>query len=339
MIEFVYQKCYNMGIKYLELVFVYPLLLKPFLTDYLWGGNRLKTEFGFETEKDIAAEAWVFSCHKDGSDIVVNGEFKGKTLPEVLNAWGDKAIGKNAAEFSYFPLLIKLIDAKQKLSVQVHPDDEYALKNEGEYGKTEMWYVVDCDQGAKLIYGFKEDISKQEFERRIKDNTLTDVCNFVPVNKGDVFFISAGTLHAIGEGILIAEVQQNSNTTYRVSDYGRLGADGKPRALHIDKALDVTECKVPSIPYGQVGEITKTDNNTYRQLASCDLFKVDLLDLQDSAEIYNSDSFVSLVLLDGEITVKWLDGEFKAKKGDSIFIPADFKTEVSGKAQILKSQV
>ena len=318
---------------------MYPLLLKPPIKDYLWGGTRLKTEYGYDTDKDIAAEAWVLSCHKDGSNVVINGELAGKTLPQVLDIWGKKALGEKAAEFSYFPILIKLIDAKQKLSVQVHPDDEYALKVEGEYGKTEMWYVVDCDEGAQLIYGFLEDISKEEFCRRIKDNTLTDVCNFVPVNKGDVFFISAGTLHAIGEGILIAEVQQNSNTTYRVSDYGRLGADGKPRELHIEKALDVTECKKPSIPYGQVGEITKIGNNTNRKLASCDLFKADILNLEETYEICEKDSFISLVVLDGELTVKWEDGEFEVKKGDSIFIPANFKVNLIGKAQILCSRV
>jgi len=227
---------------------MYPLLLKPPVKDYLWGGSRLKTEFGFQTEKEIAAEAWVLSCHKDGSCIVSNGEFAGKTLPEVLELWGDNALGEKATKFPYFPLLIKLIDAKQKLSIQVHPDDEYALANEGEFGKTEMWYVVDCDEGAELIYGFSENISKEEFERRIKDNTLTEVCNSVPVHKGDVFFISAGTLHAIGEGILIAEVQQNSNTTYRVSDYRLIDADGKPRPMHIEKAVDVTNSDKPTMP-------------------------------------------------------------------------------------------
>ena len=219
---------------------MYPLLLKAPIKDYIWGGTRLKTEFGFETEKEIAAEGWMLSCHKDGTNTVLNGEFAGKILTEVLDIWGKEALGKNAERFTYFPLLIKLIDAKDKLSVQVHPDDSYALKNEGEYGKTEMWYVVDCDEGASLIYGFNKEISKEEFESRIKDNTLSEVCNYVPVKKGDVFFIGAGTLHAIGEGILIAEVQQNSNTTYRVSDYGRLGADGNPRPLHIEKAVDVT---------------------------------------------------------------------------------------------------
>ncbi len=318
---------------------MYPLILKPVIKDYLWGGTKLKTDFGFETDKNIAAEGWMLSCHKDGVNIVLNGEYKGKTLNEVLDVWGIKALGKRSESFSYFPILIKLIDAKQKLSIQVHPDDEYALATEGEYGKTEMWYVVDCEEGAELIYGFKQDISKEEFERRIKDNTLTEVCNFVPVNKGDVFFISAGTLHAIGEGILIAEVQQNSNTTYRVSDYGRLGADGKPRELHIDKALQVTECEVPTKEYGNIGKIVTDGENEIRELAVCDKFSAKSLSLKEIYTVEENDSFVSLIILDGEMAIKWDGGEIKAHKGDSIFIPAGLKTELKGEAEVLYSYV
>ena len=318
---------------------MYPLLLKAPVKNYLWGGNKLKTEYGFESDSEIAAEAWVLSCHKDGTNTVVGGEFDGKTLTEVLQIWGEEALGDRAKKFSYFPILIKLIDAKQKLSVQVHPDDDYALKNEGEYGKTEMWYVVDCEEGAQLIYGFKEDISKEEFERRIKDNTLTDVCNFVPVHKGDVFFISAGTLHAIGEGILIAEVQQNSNTTYRVSDYGRLGADGKPRELHIEKALDVTKCEKPTLPYGQVGEITENDGEKYRELARCDLFTTGVISLKKSTVINTKESFVSLVVLDGNADIHCKENTIVAKKGDSVFIPANLSVELTGEAEILYSYV
>ena len=236
----------------------YPLLLKPVVKDYLWGGTRLKTEFGFETDKEISAEGWMLSCHKDGTNTVKNGAYAGKPLDEVLRLWGYE---------EKFPILIKLIDAKDRLSVQVHPDNKYALENEGEYGKTEMWYVVDCEEGAQLIYGFNKKISRSEFEERIKNNTLDEVMNYVPVKKGDVFFIKAGTLHAIGKGILIAEIQQNSNTTYRVSDYGRLGADGKPRELHVKNAVDVTVTDVPTIPYGNVGEVTKYKYSTERQLA------------------------------------------------------------------------
>jgi len=318
---------------------MYPLLLKPHITDYIWGGTKLIDDFKYETDKSIAAEAWVLSCHKDGSGIVKNGELSGKTLPEAIGLLGKSALGKNAAKFSYFPILTKLIDAKQSLSVQVHPDDEYALRVEGEYGKTEMWYIVDCDEGAELIYGFKDNITKEEFENRIKQNTLTEVCNFVPVKKGDVFFITAGTLHAIGKGILIAEVQQNSNSTYRVYDFGRLGADGKPRELHIEKALDVTKCEKPTLPYGQVGETKTFDFGKERTLASCELFTAKLISLKTSKTIKNDDSFVSLLVLDGEIELKYSDITEKCVKGDSIFIPAGISAEISGNAEILESFV
>ena len=318
---------------------MYPLLLKPAIKDYLWGGTRLKNEYNYETEKEIAAEAWVLSCHKDGADTVANGSLAGRTLAEVIELWGKDAIGERAAEFPYFPLLIKLIDAKDRLSVQVHPDDGYALKNEGEFGKTEMWYVVDCEEGAQLIYGFNREVSKEEFERRIKDNTLPEVCNYVPVHRGDVFFISAGTLHAIGAGILIAEVQQNSNTTYRVSDYGRLGADGKPRPLHIEKALEVTSRTPPVVPYGNVGEIKKEDFGSVRRLASCDLFTAELLSLDCETELCLRDSFVSLLVLSGGLDIEWDGGSLSAQKGSSIFVPAGFEVKISGKAEILYSRV
>ncbi|MCQ2478077.1 MAG: class I mannose-6-phosphate isomerase [Clostridia bacterium] len=318
---------------------MYPLLLSAPVKDYIWGGRRLIDDFGFKTEKEIAAEAWVLSCHKDGESTVKNGAFAGMKLSEVLEKWGVKGIGKNAAAFPYFPLLIKLIDAKDRLSVQVHPSDEYALKNENEYGKTEMWYVVDCEEGASLIYGFKQNISKQEFETRIRNNTLSQVCNFVPVKKGDIFFIEAGTLHAIGKGILIAEIQQNSNTTYRVSDYGRLGADGKPRPLHIHQALDVTKTAVPDIPYGDVGELTLYPFGLVRNLAKCDLFTADLMTVNGNAGICEKDSFVSLLVLEGNAVLSYPLGNMSVKKGDSVLVPANMRVTVTGNTKIICSHV
>lgn len=318
---------------------MYPLLLKPAMKDYLWGGTKLKEEWGFETDKNIAAEAWLLSSHRDGDGIVANGELKGKAFSEVLSLWGKEALGERAERFSYFPILIKFIDAKQSLSVQVHPDDEYALKNEGEFGKSEMWYIVDCEEGAELIYGFKENISKEEFERRIKDNTLPEVCNYVPVKKGDVFFIEAGTLHAIGAGILICEVQQNSNSTYRVWDFGRVGADGKPRELHIDKALDVTKCEKPTRPYGRVGEIVGNENDFKRELVNCDLFKSGIMKISEKGTIETNGSFTSLIFLDGEAEVKWNEGSFNAKKGDSVFVPAGMEVKIKGNAELLYAYV
>ena len=318
---------------------MYPLLLKAPLKDYLWGGRRLIDEFGFETDKEKAAEGWMLSCHKDGNSVVRNGEFAGQTLQQVVETWGKKALGKKSADFTYFPILIKLIDAKDRLSVQVHPNDEYALAKEGEYGKTEMWYVVDCDDDAQLIYGFNQDITKGEFLERINSNNLSPVCNYVPVKKGDVFFIDAGTMHAIGKGILIAEVQQNSNTTYRVSDYGRLGADGKPRELHIKQAVEVTKTQKPTKPYGAVGDVTIYPFGTVRELASCEYFTTELITLNGNVGVYDNDSFISLLVLDGNATLSYTGGMMRLKKGDSVFIPAGLKTRISGTAEIMHTHM
>ncbi|MDD2361599.1 MAG: class I mannose-6-phosphate isomerase [Oscillospiraceae bacterium] len=312
----------------------YPLLLKPVIKDYIWGGTRLKTEFGYEGG-DIAAEAWVLSCHKDGRSVIQNGELKGKTLNDAVSLWGNSSIGERAAGFSYFPILIKLIDARDRLSVQVHPDNRYALKAEGEYGKTEMWYVVDCEPGAQLIYGMNKTINEDEFRAHIEGETLSEVCNHVQVKKGDVFFIDAGTLHAIGAGILIAEVQQNSNTTYRVSDYGRIGANGKPRELHIDKAVDVTVTAPPSRPYGNVGEIRAIRGGVIRQLADCEFFHTDLLTVSDIMEVGKADSFCSLVCIDGECTLNSKGFEpLQLKKGSSLFLPSGIKAQLSGNTEL-----
>lgn len=317
---------------------MYPVLLKAPLKNYIWGGQRLKNEYGFETDLEKVSEAWVLSCHKDGECVIENGDLEGMTLTEAIALWGDTALGEKAAKFTYFPLLIKLIDACDRLSLQVHPDDEYAMRVEGEYGKTEMWYIVDCDEGASLIYGLTKTIDKAEFEKRIRDNTIEEVCNFVPVKKGDVFFIPAGTLHAIGKGILIAEVQQNSNTTYRVSDYGRLGADGKPRALHIDKAIDVTKTEPPTMPYGAVGETKTVQGAVIRTLAQCELFTAEHAELNGEYTV-NSDGFVSAVILSGTATLSWNGGNISATKGQSVFIPAGVETVISGKAELLLSRV
>ena len=174
--------------------------------DYIWGGNRLREEYGKVSDADKIAESWELSCHKDGQSVIANGKDKGKMLSEYV-AENKNALGTACDRFEYFPILIKLIDAKDNLSVQVHPDNDYAMRVEGEYGKTEMWYIVDCEEGSQLIYGFDKEISREEFADRIKNNTLLEVTNNVPVHKGDVFFIESGTLHAIGKGILIAEIQ------------------------------------------------------------------------------------------------------------------------------------
>ena len=301
---------------------MYPIKLTPAFKDYLWGGTRLRDDFGKDCDYDKVAESWELSCHKDGASVVANGEHAGKTLAQYIETEGKAVLGKNCERFEQFPILIKLIDAKDNLSVQVHPNNEYAQRVEGEYGKTEMWYIVDCDEGAELLYGFKKEVSKDEFASRIKDNTLLEITQSVPVKKGDVFFIEAGTLHAIGKGILIAEIQQNSNTTYRIYDYGRVGADGKPRELHIDKAVEVTDL-CPAKPY-PVTEAFEESGAVKRLLSKCEYLTVYSVDVAEKA-CFNADetSFHNVLILEGNAELVCGDTTLALKKGDSVFVPAN----------------
>ena len=312
--------------------------LEPAFKDYIWGGTRLRDDFGKKCSFDKVAESWELSCHKDGPSVVAEGRDKGLTLRQYIDKYGRGVLGTNCERFGDFPVLIKLIDAKDNLSVQVHPDNEYALRVEGEYGKTEMWYVVDCDEGAELLYGFKHEISKDEFARRIADNTLLEVTNSVPVHKGDVFFIEAGTLHAIGKGILIAEIQQNSNTTYRIYDYGRVGKDGKPRELHVEKAKDVTRL-APARQYPET-PVEKHEGYTSKLMAECEYFSAYILDISTGAELEaDSSSFNSLLFLEGEGTVTG-DDIVRFRKGDSIFITAGTgKYTVNGKCKAVLTKI
>jgi mannose-6-phosphate isomerase len=318
---------------------MYPVKLISPLKDYLWGGTRLKKDFNKKSDLDIVAESWELACHKDGESIIENGEFSGKTLSQYINGNGKSILGTNCDRFDNFPVLIKLIDAKDNLSVQVHPDNDYALKNEGEPGKTEMWYIVDCEDNAELVYGFKDTITKEEFKKKIEDNTLLDVVKKVKVNKGDVFFIKSGTLHAIGKGILIAEIQQNSNTTYRVYDYGRIGPDGKPRQLHIDKAIEVTD--LSPTPEYTFGETESCDGYTKRVLSECEYFKTQLLTISRDAELFAGEkSFHSILLIEGNASLKYDNGELELQKGDSVFIPANMGNyKIYGECQVIFTTV
>ena len=316
--------------------------LNPAFKDYLWGGTKLRDEYGKKCDLDKVAESWELSCHKDGCSVVADGEYAGLTLPQYIEKAGKAVLGTDCEKFEYFPILIKLIDAKQNLSVQVHPDNDYAMRVEGEYGKTEMWYVVDCEPGAGLLYGFKHEISKEEFRRRIEDNTLLEVTNRVEVHPGDVFFIEAGTLHAIGEGILIAEIQQNSNTTYRVYDYGRVGADGKPRQLHIEKAIDVTRLAPATRPCGRPQAKPEAfDGGSVLPLASCDYFTVKEMEVTSRAALMADEkSFHSLLLLDGSLTLSMGGEKLEMKKGDSVFVPAGSGNyTLTGKGRLILTTV
>lgn len=307
------------------------LKLKPAYKDYIWGGSRLKEEYNKEFEGETLAETWELSCHKDGHSIVVNDEANTITFDEYIKKNGKSILGKNLERFEEFPILIKLIDAKGELSIQVHPDDEYALKNENQFGKTEMWYVTDCKDGAFLYYGFKDEISKEEFENRIKNNTLLEVLNKVEVKKGDVFFIESGTIHAICSDTTIAEIQQNSNVTYRVYDYGRVDANGNQRDLHIDKALEVTNRNV-STPY------ECKDGH----LAKCEYFTVDkvVVDNDSFSDVADDKTFKHILVVDGEGTIKSNDESIEVKKGDSLLVTANTGDyTVTGNCEILLTYI
>ena len=314
------------------------LKLNHVFKDYIWGGTRLRDDFGLKTDINPVAEGWMLACHKDGMNTIDGGEYDGKTLESVIKEGGkSKIAGTNSEKFPYFPVLIKLIDAKDNLSVQVHPDNEYAARVEHEFGKTEMWYVLDAAPGATLIYGFKNKIGKEEFKQAIESNTLLDVLNVVEVKKGDMFFIEAGTVHAIGKGALIAEIQQNSNSTYRVYDYGRLGKDGKPRELHIQKAIDVSKtepAKYGTKPFGKKEEIS---GGTRQMLTECPLFSVYNYELCGKVELNaNDESFNHILVVDGSGKI----GGREFKKGDSFFVPANYGNyEIDGNGEFILTKV
>lgn len=292
------------------------LRLAPAFKDYLWGGQILKEKYKIN-DMDRVAESWVFSTHKDGQSVVVGGTFDKKTLSQAIKLMGVNALGKKAAEFEMFPQMIKLIDAQQSLSIQVHPSDEYALQNEGQYGKTEMWYILDAKKGAGIYYGVKKQTTTEALNTAIENNSIEDVLRFVPCKAGECYFIPSGTIHAIGAGLLIAEVQQNSNVTYRVYDFGRVGADGKPRELHTQKALAVSN--LTPIKTEENINITKIENGTKALLSSCPYFEALKIDINGEYSFTPEDSFACVFIIEGEGDI---NGE-SFSEYDTFFVPAD----------------
>ena len=297
---------------------MYPLKFEPILKQTLWGGDKIIPFKHLNSDLKGVGESWEISGVENNESVVANGPDKGLTLADMVRKYREGLVGEaNYARFgNKFPLLIKFIDAKQDLSIQVHPTDELAKKRHNSMGKTEMWYVMDAAEGASLFYGFAKEVSEEEFEERIRNHTLTDVLNKVMIHKGDVLFIDPGTIHAIGAGSLIAEIQQNSNVTYRVYDYGRKGPDGKERELHVDKALQVTK-----------REPAATDRDFGPHVASCEYFTVDkvILDgLRRKKLTGEADgtSFVSVLVMSGAGKITASGQTMEVKKGDSIFITA-----------------
>lgn len=319
----------------------YPFILRPSGKDYLWGGQRLNTEFEKQIDLDPLAETWECSTHPDGPSIVKTGDFKGQTLSKVISD-NPHFLGARHSEDKALPILIKFIDAKSDLSVQVHPDDEYAkLHEDGQLGKTEMWYVLDATKDARLVYGLKKDCTKEQIRDSIEKGKLSNLLQSVKVNKDDLFFIEAGTIHAIGAGCLIAEIQENSNLTYRLYDYDRVGKDGKKRELHIDKSLKVANLKSSSEPKQPLRVLKYRPGVAKELLSRCKYFEVYrmLVNTERRQSVtYASDnlSFRVLLCIKGCGVLNFEDQSLEFFKGDCIFVPADsVEIKIHGHAHFL----
>ena len=322
-----------------------PFLLQPYGQDYLWGGTRLRDDFSKNIDLDPFAESWECSTHPDGPSTVASGEFTGKKLIDVLHEHPEFVGTHPVSADGGLPILIKFIDAKKNLSVQVHPDDEYAMKYEnGQLGKTEMWYVVDALPGAKLVYGFHRDIEKDSLAKCLEDGTIEKYLQTVDVKKNDVFFITPGTVHAIGAGALIAEIQESSNLTYRLYDYNRTDKHGNKRPLHIAKALEVANLKSSSQPRQPMRVLRYQPGYASELLSRCKYFQVErlLINTERLRDMYRfatgHNSFEVLMCIDGCGVLIPEDGEqLNFFRGDTIFIPADStEIRIHGSAQFLK---
>ncbi len=300
------------------------LKLIPECKDNIWGGTKLKERYGKTSDAEIVAETWELSYHKDGPSRLEDGSL-------ITTSLSAEEIGSNCADFSFFPTLVKLIDARQDLSVQVHPSDAYALKNENSFGKTEMWYIVEADEGAGIYLGFKKDVTTEEFEESIRTNSLTDLLNFYEVKAGECYFIPSGTIHAIGAGCLICEIQQNSNLTYRVYDYGRKDKNGKERELHVEKAKLVTDLNAYtarplgiSTKYGECLGISK-------------YFTVTKLSVDGSLTVdMDKASFKAFTCVEGEGTI----GGERLCLGDTRLITAhDGAIELNGRMTVIMTEI
>lgn len=336
--------------------------LEPAFKDNLWGGTKLRTVFGKKCDYDVIGESWELSAHPDGQSVIASGIFTGMYFGEFIEKYGHDVVGWKSSSLDRFPVLIKFIDAKKDLSIQIHPDDDYALEIENEFGKNEMWYVVDCEPWAFLYCGLKKDSSKEEIRERIENNTITDILNKIEVHKGDCVMVKAGTIHAIGAGILICEIQQNSNCTYRMYDYDRKDKFGNKRELHIDKAIDVVDVKKykpfisdnKDVPEGAEVLVSCKYFECYKYVLGSNAAEADhASDIEDNC--YNTEnvrntgkvnisvdamSFRSVIVIDGSGKIAVGNNTMDYKAGDSFFVTAGEKViNLEGTGTVIVTKV
>ena len=319
-----------------------PFLLKPAAKDYLWGGSRLNDDFGKAIPLSPLAETWECSTHPDGQSVVAEtGELLGMLLSRCPNYLGSHSLSLTGGK-AELPILIKLIDAKQDLSIQVHPDDDYALEHENSLGKTEMWYILAAKRNAELIYGFQKDLSREQLSRILDEKSVESVLNHVPVCQNDVFFVEAGTVHAIGAGVLLAEIQESSNVTYRIYDYDRTDQAGRKRALHVDRALDVAKLTASVSPRQPMRVLKYRNGCAEELLGRCRYFQVERILL--NTEIHRNlagfqtdgNSFHALLCIEGCGVLFGESVIIPFFKGDCVFVPAEsIPLKLHGKAQLL----
>lgn len=310
----------------------YPIKFEPILKEKIWGGSKLEKKLNKKTSTNNIGESWEVSSVKDDISIVANGEFKGENLKDLIKKYKDSLVGNSVYKVfkNNFPLLIKFIDAADDLSVQLHPNDVLAKKRHNSFGKTEMWHIIQADESSRLILGFKNGITKSDYKKYLKEGNLPQILNEVSVNKGDTFFIPTGTVHAIGGGILLAEIQQTSDITYRVYDWDRLDDSGNSRRLHKREALD-------AINFGFKGErmVYENEENQSNQMVSCNYFTTNYLHLNANKEINNKDkdSFVIYMCIEGEAVFSGYEFEEKVRFGETVLIPAalqEFEIKTKG---------
>lgn len=324
---------------------VYPLCFKPVYKDYLWGGDWIVRKYNRQAPPGVYAESWEVADRPEGMSAITNGALAGRTLQEAIDMWGRALLGSHV-KGEGFPLLIKLIDSRQCLSVQVHPSDETAAEFGGE-AKTEMWYALDAAPGAQVYAGLKPGVGPEQFKRAIEEQSFAEVLKTVPVGKGDAVFIPGGRVHAIDAGCLLLEVQQNSNTTYRIYDWGRVGADGRPRELHVDKAMEVItwdDNAEPRLPPPEMKKGAGCGGNTCGVICRNPYFILSRIELSNSLDLPETpETFQAFFVAEGTVRMQWSGGEEALPAGTTCMVPAAMTgcriEPVGGDADVLRITV
>ena len=301
---------------------MYPLKFQPILKERLWGGTKLKDVLGKPIENDITGESWELSTVKGDVSVISNGNLGGTSLQELIDENPEGVLGKSVVDRfgTDFPILIKFIDAKQDLSIQLHPNDALAKERHDSFGKTEMWYIMDADPKAELIVGFNKDVTKEEYAESIDNDTLLDLLNYEEVKEGDTFFINTGKIHAIGAGVMLAEIQQTSDVTYRVFDFNRKDKDGNLRELHTELALDAVDYEKKDdfkVSYGH-------EKNEVNTMVDCPYFKTNFIELTENLDLDTAqrDSFTIFMCVGGEVKISTAEGDVSIKSGETALLPA-----------------